>query len=730
MKFPNLYKFKISKKLGERFAYTLYKAVDQTNGNEVVLRVLKKELAEEQNNVLRFLTSARMLKLLDNPGMCEIYDYGNDQGNFYVSSEMLADWVPISTLISDPPCVSLPDLIDIFIKVGMSLRQAHLRGITHGILNPNKIYINSDSQIKIDSFGFSWAVPELFNESTKHSIYMAQYISPEFYDPQNKLDGRVDIYSLGTIMFHVLTGQPLYSGSTFMELQTQHLEADLPLDKLSELEIPEDLKNTVIRAVDRKSDNCFLNLKEFVDYLEKAKDGIAAGSESTPSVVTEEVEGEDSPEYSEKYFEQDAIEAQKKGLFRSRGFVASVGAIAITLSMLVFGKDKLNSDFLSGFAKNDSIAQVTPDTDVLPGVVASTKDSKSEIGSDDWISVIEKEVEQLTQRTALSKKEETPRDSIGPAEIQPKRPTAKKSNAKKAQPATKKSSKPTKTRKNAQVAKSDVAKNGKAKSKKPATRKRPVAKNSKSQKPVAKNSKATKRASARFVVKSDKDASGAAVFVNNQFKGKTDSKGAFEMAAFEVGKSYTVKISKNGYKTVTQKFKASAKKPTLNLELKSKRDIFGSLVLDASPSVDSIYVDGKLYKGKMPLNLTLPWGEHRVRFVNARLKKDWEQVVHLKVGQVLRVKHDFASAEVGKVAVALKNAANFGFGYVYVDGKIWRGTPNTTPLELKLPIGSHTIEIRREGFNAVPKDIIVVVEKNETKFVSFSFSKDLTHKTD
>ncbi|MCG8606779.1 protein kinase [bacterium] len=727
MKFPNLYRFKINKKLGERFAYTIYKAVDATNGNEVVLRVLKKSLAEEQSNVLRFLTSARMLKLLDNPGMCEIYDYGNDQGNFYVSSEMLTDWVPISTLISEPPCVSVSDLIDIFIKVGISLRQAHLRGITHGILNPKKIYINSEGQIKIDAFGFSWAVPELFKTPTRHSIDMAQYISPDFYTPKSKMDGRVDIYSLGTIMFHVLTGRPLYEGSTFEELQTKHLEADLPLDRLSTLKIPEDLKNTVIRAIDLKSDNGFLNLKEFVAYLEKAKDGLSTASESEPSVVNQEVEEEAASENTEKYFvDQDGMEAPRKGFFRSRGLVASVSAIAIAFSIVFFGKDKLNSNLLIGLAKSDSSAQVTPTTDMSPGVIPA-KDSKTESGADDWISAIEKEVEELTQRTALKKKEQTYQDSFGPAKIQPKRSaTIKGSGSKKTQSASKQNSKP----KTARIAKSDVAKNDKTKARKPDARKRQVAKNSKPKKSVLKNSKTAKQTSASFVVKSDKDPSGAAVFVNNQFKGKTDNKGRFEMAALEVGKSYTVKISKNGYKTVTQKFKASVSKPILNLELKPKRDIFGSLVLDASPGADSIYVDDKLYKGKMPLNLTLPWGEHRVRFVNARLKKDWEQVVHLKVGQILRVKHDFAKAEVGKVAVSLKNAANFGFGYVYVDGKIWQGTPNTTPLELELPVGSHTIEIRREGFNAVPKDIIVVVEKNETKFVSFSFSKDLTHKTD
>jgi hypothetical protein len=216
----------------------------------------------------------------------------------------------------------------------------------------------------------------------------------------------------------------------------------------------------------------------------------------------------------------------------------------------------------------------------------------------------------------------------------------------------------------------------------------------------------------------------AFVFIDNQFKGKTNPQGFFEIPGLEIDKTYTVKISKEGHATLTRQFTALGKTPVLNFDISARQDIYGTLILEALPKADSILVDGKLYKGQSPLQLTLQSGDHKVRFVNKSLGKSHEQMVSLKVGEVQRVKHNFAQAEFGKIAVSLRNAAQYGFGYVYVDGKLWDGVPNTTPIELRLPAGSHTIEVRREGFNAVPRDIIVEVEKDQTKYVSFTFMKN------
>ncbi len=235
----------------------------------------------------------------------------------------------------------------------------------------------------------------------------------------------------------------------------------------------------------------------------------------------------------------------------------------------------------------------------------------------------------------------------------------------------------------------------------------------------------SKFASARFTVRAkNKPLEEAFVFINDDFKGRTDKNGYLKIESLKPNQSYTARVTKKGYTTVARRFTASENSSTLSFDIKPKMEIFGTLILDPQPKADSVLVDDKLYRGNPPLKLTLPWGEHRVRFVNKSLNKSWEKVVNLKVGQVLRVKYDFVKAEFGKVAVSLKNAAEFGFGYVYVDGKLWEEKPNTTPVEISLSAGSHTIEVRRKGFSSVPRDIIVEVKKGETKYVAFTLMKN------
>ena len=96
----------------------------------------------------------------------------------------------------------------------------------------------------------------------------------------------------------------------------------------------------------------------------------------------------------------------------------------------------------------------------------------------------------------------------------------------------------------------------------------------------------------------------------------------------------------------------------------------------------------------------------------------------LEAGQIVDIKHDFNNIEFGKVAISLKNAFEFGFGFVYVDGKIWQEKHNTTPLELSLEVGPHKIEVRRDGFVALPSDTTIVVAKDTKEFTSFRLLKN------
>lgn len=228
---------------------------------------------------------------------------------------------------------------------------------------------------------------------------------------------------------------------------------------------------------------------------------------------------------------------------------------------------------------------------------------------------------------------------------------------------------------------------------------------------------------ATFFVRSGTLPISANIFLNNQFVGKTAANGKIEIDDLEPGKSYTARVYKEGYTALSKDFKPSETNVSLTFDIKRTPEVYGTLVLDAVPKADSVFVDGKLRRGKTPMRVKLRSGTHSVRLVNSELNKQWAQKVDLKVGQVMRVKPDFTQVETGKIAVSLKNAFEFGFGYVYVDGELWDDKNNTTPLEISLSVGAHKIELKRPGFAVNPKEVKVTIDKNVTKYVSFTFNR-------
>lgn len=726
---PKLYQFTINDKIGQKLCYTLYDATDQTNNRRVFLKVLDEKLSRHENHVYNFLSHAKILQSMDNPNICRIYHYGGDLGNYYIATEAV-DFEPISSLIQNEFSLSVEHVIEIFSRIGKTLRQAHLNGVIHGALNPNNIFIDSDGSIKIDDLGMSWYVRDILKVSNEESLHLAQYIAPDFYKPNGKIDGRVDLYSLGIILIQMLTGQPPFAGSSLLTIQDLHKKGDLPDLNSTLLDVPEELETIVQRSVNPNSERRFHNFKEYVDTLERLKKQVLRFSYSQMGSYQEKEEfsyviaaakdyftTEDEPDEPIVETKAPSVVMVQGGkilsglgtIVTSRNFILSGVALLVILSLVFIGSNEFplpfdphpDSEMTSTGTESPLVSGVQP-PDMFP-----RRDEAS--GHD-------REATDIVDRT--------------PADLDGKGPVLALNRSESLNPMTSPESKdlvkPRGTRTTGVESRNEPSKAKKATK---TTADRPTTVNDKVKagpKPAAQENEPTRAnvVTAKLRVRSNKKPLEAFVFIDDKFRGKADENGSLELSGLAPNKSYTARISKEGYTTVSRRFTTRQNPVVLAFDLRPKLDISGTVILDVQPKADSILVDGKLYREQTPFELTLPWGEHRVRFVNNRLNKSWDQVVNLKVGQVLRVKHNFAQAEFGKVAVSVKNAAEFGFGYLYVDGKPWPGKPNTTPVQISLPVGLHTIEIRRDGFNAIPRDIIMVVAKQETKYVSFTLTKD------
>lgn len=720
MTLKNLDRFKIKNEVGKRLCYTLYDAVDDSDGKAVSVKVFDETRATDKHAVFNFLNGARIASLLDHPDIAKIYHFGSDRGRYFIACEAIVS-NPFHSLIKPVFALSFDDLVEIFMRIGKAMRYAHLQGAVHCLLNPDTIFINAEGAIKIDDFGFNWYIPQLLKRTDKEAIQFAYHISPQCHD-QDKLDGRVDIYSLGTILYHLVNGAPPFKGHTVAALHKQHLAGEYTPINWVEKGLPLELETILQKAITIKDEKRFLNFKDFLDSMELLRRGHLKMAEAP--VTTEEAE----QLVHEKYFDDKPYEidysSKARRPFSISPKVATVSGATIFLLLIFFLI--ITNKLPLPFAEEDDESGIIAEDLLSPPVSQTLSDGLPS--------------ESMTTDSAAMTGEqnmETANDSIAAASmgsllasesasVQP----ANSNHTISSSPANSEAAAGKTLAANISNNKPRVEPTAKTKSSKPADTPpaKPPANNTPTPKPSAPAvdrpvAKST-AAKVTVMVQSQNQPVETFVFVDNEFKGKTNPQGFFEIPGLEVNKNYSVKISKEGHATLTRQFTALKKTPVLNFDISPRQEISGTLILEVLPKADSILVDGKLYQGKTPMQLNLPRGEHRVLFVNSSLNKRYEQVVSLKVGEVQRIKHNFVAAEFGKIAVSLKNAAQFGFGYVFVDGKMWDGTPNTTPLELTLPAGSHTVEVRRDGFNAVPKDIIVVIEKDQTKYVSFTLMKN------
>jgi serine/threonine protein kinase len=672
MVFPRLETITFNKKIGSKLFYHLYDGVNQKTGERIFLKLLDKNLSSNEEEVLDFFNIVRIVSLLNSPYICKVHDYGKDQNDYYIITEPV-EGKPLSALKREN--LTYPELIDILLRISMTLRYAHLRGAVHGLLNPECIYISDDGAIKIDDFGFYLLAPYLPKKQEKKGLELAHYVAPEALGGYERIDGRADIYSLGVILFQLITGHLPFDKTDTSETRSKKLLAPVPSIRKFVADVPGNLEMLVSKSLNKNPENRFQNFRDFVEELKILKREFSESTEEAEAIEREFnlLHSQDNTEngYTHEFdleppFLQRAIYFLREIVVTPKYLVTGLG-ILILLTFLFANQFQL---LFFSEKPTTNIQDISTLASEKTGDITETLESH--LSDKSLPSVIYEDSTETPLSTPLgadkvelsSEPEEFEADqdiTDGDFPVDNTRTTG--------------------------IQPSDIHK-----------------------------------ASATFYLKSKNQPIEANVFIDGEFKGKADNQGKFEVVDLVPERTYTVSISKDGYSTVTQKFTAKSEVLELSFDLKPKL-VFGTVILEAIPSADSIYVDGKLQRGKTPLTVNLAEGNHRIRFVNLNLNASWEKIINLKVGQTITVRYDFTQIETGVVAISLKNAAEYGFAYVYVDGQLWNKKQNTTPLKIDLPVGTHTITVKRDGFNPIPQDTVVEVEKGVTKYVSFTLTK-------
>jgi serine/threonine-protein kinase len=263
-------RYRIQRKLGAGGMADVYLAEDQELGRRVAIKILNGRHANDDQFIERFRREAKNAAALNHPNIVSIYDRGEAEDTYYIAMEFL-DGRTLKELIVSRGAAPINVAIEYARQILSALRFAHRHGIVHRDIKPHNVLVDAEGRVKVTDFGIARAGTSQMTE-TGSIVGTAQYLSPE-QARGGEVDPRSDLYSLGVVLYELLTGKTPFDGETPVEIAMKHLSnAPKPPSSLRP-EIPPELDKVVLRALSKNPDERYQSADEMEADLERVARG-------------------------------------------------------------------------------------------------------------------------------------------------------------------------------------------------------------------------------------------------------------------------------------------------------------------------------------------------------------------------------------------------------------------------------------------------------------------------
>lgn len=239
-------RYKVISLLGGGGMANVYLAKDMILERDVAIKVLRFDFANDEQFIKRFRREAQAATSLNHENIVSIYDVGEDEGIYYIVME----YVRGSTLkqyIQQYAPLSVSKAIDIMEQLTSAIAHAHANGIIHRDIKPQNILIDEHGKVKITDFGIAVALSSTTITQTNSVLGSVHYLSPE-QARGGVATEKSDIYSLGIVMFELLTGRLPFSGESAVSIVLKHLQTETPSPKSWNPAIPQSVENIILKA--------------------------------------------------------------------------------------------------------------------------------------------------------------------------------------------------------------------------------------------------------------------------------------------------------------------------------------------------------------------------------------------------------------------------------------------------------------------------------------------------
>ena len=329
-------RYEIIRILGEGGMANVYLANDTILNRKVAVKVLRGDLASDEKFVRRFQREALSASSLNHPNIVEIYDVGEDDGNFYIVMEYI-DGKNLKQLIKRRTKLSLPEVIDIMKQLTDGIASAHDSFIIHRDIKPQNMLILDNGLVKITDFGIAVALNSTQLTQTNSVMGSVHYLPPEQAAGKGATF-KSDIYSLGILMYELVTGTLPFRGENAVEIALKQMKEPIPSVRDFDSSIPQSVENIILKACAKNPKNRYENVRDMHEDLCKCLDESMANVEKLKYEYKEFDELPKKIKEAENKIEEDEdIKKSKKVKKEEKTSNKTAWIIGIIVGILVIG---------------------------------------------------------------------------------------------------------------------------------------------------------------------------------------------------------------------------------------------------------------------------------------------------------------------------------------------------------------------------------------------------------
>lgn len=277
-------RYEVIEELGKGGMGEVYRVFDREIREEIALKILRPEIAEDEKSIERFRNEVKLSRKIVHKNVCRMYDINKEENKYFFTMEYVSG-EDLKSFLKRSKQLTIETTISIAKQICEGLSQAHKLGIIHRDLKPGNIMIDKEGNVRIMDFGIAHSLETKGITGSRMMIGTPEYMSPEQAVAKN-VDRSSDIYSLGVLLYEMVSGELPFDGETPFKVVLKHRE-EMPQDpKEIRPQIPRSLSQLILKCLEKEKEKRYGNVDDLLIDLEKIDKGLPVSVRAMPEKKT------------------------------------------------------------------------------------------------------------------------------------------------------------------------------------------------------------------------------------------------------------------------------------------------------------------------------------------------------------------------------------------------------------------------------------------------------------